>query len=189
VLAALAGNAFFWLDLDDEATDGMVSELLTTHFGFHHLAVQSAERFKQRPRIDAYDGFVYLVGRRGRPGSHGQGGGPLLLDRPLRRDRAPGEMPHGGSRAGIPREPSAERRGFAAIGVVYLVVGGLVDSFFPVLSKFDDRIDSLEDDTPQGTDRASKLGGAVPDEAVAHGHAQDRGAPARHDRQYQHRRH
>ena len=30
--------------------------------------------------------------------------------------------------------------------VVYLVVGGLVDSFFPVLSKFDDKIDSLEDD-------------------------------------------
>ena len=30
--------------------------------------------------------------------------------------------------------------------VVYLVVGGLVDSFFPVLSKFDDKIDTLEDD-------------------------------------------
>ncbi len=30
--------------------------------------------------------------------------------------------------------------------VVYLIVGGLVDSFFPVLSKFDDKIDSLEDD-------------------------------------------
>ena len=30
--------------------------------------------------------------------------------------------------------------------VVYLVIGGLVDSFFPVLSKFDDKIDALEDD-------------------------------------------
>jgi magnesium transporter len=30
--------------------------------------------------------------------------------------------------------------------VVYLIVGGLVDSFFPILSKFDDKIDSLEDD-------------------------------------------
>ena len=30
--------------------------------------------------------------------------------------------------------------------IVYLVVGALVDSFFPVLSTFDDRIDTLEDD-------------------------------------------
>ena len=29
---------------------------------------------------------------------------------------------------------------------MYLVVGSLVDSFFPVLSDFDDKIDSLEDD-------------------------------------------
>ena len=63
VLAALAGTESFWLDLDDEATDGTVSELLTDHFNFHHLAVQSAERFNQRPRIDAYDDFVYLVAR------------------------------------------------------------------------------------------------------------------------------
>jgi len=32
------------------------------------------------------------------------------------------------------------------IVIVYFVVSALVDTFFPVLSKFDDRIDSLEDD-------------------------------------------
>ncbi len=32
------------------------------------------------------------------------------------------------------------------IVVVYLVIGALVDSFFPCLSDFDDRIDALEDD-------------------------------------------
>ena len=30
--------------------------------------------------------------------------------------------------------------------VVYLVVGALVDSFFPYLTSFDDRIDALEDE-------------------------------------------
>ena len=45
VLDALAGNSFFWLDLDDGAGDGTVGELLTNHFGFHPLAVQAAERF------------------------------------------------------------------------------------------------------------------------------------------------
>jgi magnesium transporter len=32
------------------------------------------------------------------------------------------------------------------IVIVYLIVSALADSFFPVLSKFDDRIDALEDD-------------------------------------------
>ena len=50
--AALAGKDFFWLDLDDDAEDGDVIALLTDQFKFHPLAVQSAERFNQRPRID-----------------------------------------------------------------------------------------------------------------------------------------
>ena len=32
------------------------------------------------------------------------------------------------------------------IVIVYLIVGSLVDSFFPFLSDFDDQIDALEDD-------------------------------------------
>ncbi|HUC05438.1 MAG TPA: CorA family divalent cation transporter, partial [Acidimicrobiales bacterium] len=62
VQEALAGSDFFWLDLDD-AADGTVAELLGTHFAFHPLAVQSAERFDQRPRFEDYDGFAYLVAR------------------------------------------------------------------------------------------------------------------------------
>ena len=67
MLAALAGTEFFWLDLDDHVADGEVAELLRVHFGFHPLAVQAAERFSQRPRIDDYDNFVFLVARGRRP--------------------------------------------------------------------------------------------------------------------------
>ena len=63
VLEALSGSAFFWLDLDDIDGDGTVSELLGVHFGFHPLAVSAAERFSQRPRIDEYGDFIYLVAR------------------------------------------------------------------------------------------------------------------------------
>ncbi len=93
VLGPLAGTDFFWLDLDDAAADGTVAELLSVHFGFHPLAVQAAERFAQRPRIDDYDDFVYLVARGADPDAHGQGRGALLLDRPLRGHGAPGRLP------------------------------------------------------------------------------------------------
>ncbi len=68
----MAGTKFFWLDLDDAAADGTVAELLSVHFKFHPLAVESAERFNQRPRIDDYDGFIYLVARGADPEHTGQ---------------------------------------------------------------------------------------------------------------------
>ena len=146
VLAALGGTEPFWLDLDDEQADGTVSEMLSVHFGFHPLAVQSAERFNLRPRIDDYDGFMYLVARGADPKHTGEaevhcfwtdryvvtvhrGGCPAIAQVRQRIGR------HHASEAANPQ-----------LVIVYFVVSALVDTFFPVLSKFDDRIDALEDD-------------------------------------------
>jgi magnesium transporter len=146
VLAALASTDNFWLDLDDDASDGTVSELLSVHFGFHPLAVQAAERFHQRPRIDDYENFMYLVARGADPEGTAQaeihcfwtdryvvtvhrGDCPAIAQVRTRIGR------HHASEAANPQ-----------IVIVYFVVSALVDSFFPYLSKFDDRIDSLEDD-------------------------------------------
>jgi magnesium transporter len=146
VLAALASDQFFWLDLDDEAADGTVAELLSVHFKFHPIAVQSAERFNQRPRIDDYEGFMYLVARGADPENTGhaevhcfwtdryvvtvhRGDSPALAQVRERIER------HHAKDAASPQ-----------VVMVYFIVSALVDSFFPVLSKFDDRIDDLEDD-------------------------------------------
>ncbi|MGP0029424.1 MAG: magnesium transporter CorA family protein [Acidimicrobiales bacterium] len=145
-LAALAGKAFFWLDLDDQPGDGTVGELLGTHFGFHPLAVQSAETFSQRPRLDDYDNFAYLVARGADPDKTGKvevhcfwtdtyvvtvhrGDCPALQSVRDRIGR------HRASEAASPQ-----------IVIVYLVLDALVESFFPVLSAFDEKIDALEDD-------------------------------------------
>ena len=32
-----------------------------TTFGFHELAVEDSEQFGQRPKVDGYDDFVFLV--------------------------------------------------------------------------------------------------------------------------------
>ena len=59
VEAALAKGGFFWLDL--EGVDGETAALLRDSFKFHPLAVEDAENFGQRPKLDDYDGFVYMV--------------------------------------------------------------------------------------------------------------------------------
>src|ERR1700689_2263906 len=60
---AAAGGAFFWLNLDVHAPgpDDDVMGLLTSTFHFPPVAVEAANRFGQRPRIDDYDDFVHIV--------------------------------------------------------------------------------------------------------------------------------
>jgi magnesium transporter len=146
VLAALAGTEPFWLDIDDTAADGTVGELLVVHFGLHHLAVQSAERWEQRPRIDVYDSFVYLVARGADPEHTGNAEVHCFwTDRYVVTVHRGHCLSLAHARQNLERHPASKVASPQLI-IVYLVLGSLVDSFFPVLSKFDDKIDALEDD-------------------------------------------
>ncbi len=111
-------------------------------FGFHPLAVEDAVHFDQRPKLDAYDDFVLLVAY----GANADKDGLVevhcfLSERFLvtvhRDDCPPFEAL---------RRRAARKRSIAAQSAIALhgVVDALVDSFFPELSKLDDRIDALE---------------------------------------------
>ncbi|HLX87977.1 MAG TPA: magnesium transporter CorA family protein [Acidimicrobiales bacterium] len=133
---------FFWLDLD--GLDDESGDVLRQGFGFHPLAVEDAVNFGQRPKLEDYDDFTYLVvyGAKdagtpvevhvfyseGRLVTVHRGDNALLDDARTRftRHRADTLSPPG-------------------ISVLYLVVDSLIDSFFPVLAQFDDRIDEIED--------------------------------------------
>ncbi len=147
VLAALAGTEFFWLDLDDQATDGTVAELLSVHFKFHPLAVEAAQRFNQRPRIDDYDGFMYLVARGADPDHTGNAEVHFFwTDRYVVTIHRGEECP---SVAQVHERIDRHHAKDAAspqLVIVYLTISALVDSFFPFLSNFDDQIDTLEDE-------------------------------------------
>ncbi len=147
VLSALGSEQFFWLDLDDEAADGTVSELLSVHFKFHPLAVQAAERFNQRPRIDDYDTFMYLVARGADPERTGRAEVHIFwTDRYVVTVHRGDDCPSLAQVRARIEQHHAKDAASPQIVIVYLIVSALADSFFPVLSKFDDRIDALEDD-------------------------------------------
>ena len=55
----LAGDSFFWLDIDQPDADDY--KILRDVFKFHPLAVEDSEKFGQRAKIDDYDDFVFLV--------------------------------------------------------------------------------------------------------------------------------
>jgi len=139
----LSAGEFFWLDLD--GVDGS-ADLLRDGFGFHPLAVEDSEHFGQRPKIEDYDGFTYFVVF----GADAESGAPVEVHL-FYSDKHIVTVHHGpcgpldevGARLGRHRTDELSP---PQIGVLYLVVDQLVDSFFPVLSRFDDRIDEVEDD-------------------------------------------
>jgi magnesium transporter len=144
----LASGNFFWLDLDQpEAADFAV---LRDVFKFHPLAVEDSEHFDQRAKIDDYDDFIFVVVYGATPDEdrlvevHCFYSERFLLT--IHRDDCP-------AFAEIRRR--YQRRN-ATIDqpslLLYRVVDGLVDSFFPILASFDDRIDELESSIFQRAD-------------------------------------
>jgi magnesium transporter len=136
-------GGFFWLDLDQP--DAADFDVLRTTFKFHPLAVEDSEQFGQRAKIDDYDDHVFIV----------LYGASTDEDRlvevhcfyserylvTVHRDQAPAftEVRERFAKRKRPIERPAR--------LLYHIVQALVDSFFPILADFDDRIDVVENET------------------------------------------
>ena len=140
----VAAGEFFWLDIHDPQPSDL--EILREEFGFHPLSLEDSWRFGQRPKIDEYDGYVFLVVFGASAGSDADGLVEVhcfYSDRflvTLHRDAAPS--------VAVLRERYVKRDAPVddAARLMHAVVDGLVDSFFPRLEAIDERIDVLEDE-------------------------------------------
>jgi magnesium transporter len=136
----LAESAFFWLDLHRPDPDELA--MLHDMFALHPLAVEDATHFDQRPKLDIYDDFALLVvyganeDRDGLVEVHCFLSAQYLIT--VHRDDCPSFRD---LRRRAAREPSVATQ---SASLLHAVSDSLVDSFFPELSKLDDRIDDLE---------------------------------------------
>jgi magnesium transporter len=136
---ALKDDSLLWLDLADTSADTLA--LLRDVFNIHPLAVEDAHEFNQRPKVEDYDDFVYIVAY-----------GSLGLDEPMvevhcfyaehffvtvHRDKVPAIAD---ACAALNRMYTDRR-----LVALYRLLDALVDSMFPFLTAFDDRIDELQD--------------------------------------------
>jgi magnesium transporter len=140
----LTSGEFFWLDLHepDEQEFGLLRDV----FRFHPLALEDSRKFGQRPKLEGYDDFVFLVLFGAAP--------PPDEDRlvevhcfyserflvTVRQDEAPAcEL----LRQKYARRPAKLAR---PIVLLYQLMDQLTDSFFPALADFDERIDTIQDE-------------------------------------------
>jgi magnesium transporter len=139
----LASDGFFWIDLHRPTDDEL--EVIRETFGFHPLAVEDSEHFGQRPKLDTYDDFVFIVVYGAAPDEDGLVEVHCFYsDRFLvtvHRDECPAFVE---ARRRYEHGSAQIQRGVA---VLYRVMDALTDSFFPLLADFDDRIDRVEDQT------------------------------------------
>ena len=141
-LRALGENGVFWLDLHAPSREQL--DALGAAFGFHPLAIEDSVHLGQRPKLEEYDGFSFLVLYGHAPDEddlvevHLYVGEAFVVT--IRRDRSPAldELCRQ-SESGLPEHETAAH-------LLYRVGDALVDSFFPALSRFDDRLELIEDD-------------------------------------------
>ena len=133
-------GTFFWIDVEQPDADDFA--VLRDVFGFHPLALEDSEHFGQRAKLDEYGDYVFLVVYGANPDDdrlvevHCFYSERYLIT--LHRDETPAFT---ALRARYAKQE-------APLGdpprLLYRIVDSLVDSFFPVLADFDDRIDELE---------------------------------------------
>jgi magnesium transporter len=144
VESRLQSGEFFWLDLHQPAEEDY--RILRDVFGFHPLAVEDSEHFGQRPKLEDYGEFAFLVVYGAAPAPdedrlvevHCFYSERFLVT--VRHDEAPA--------CDLLRERYARRPGqpVRPIVLLYRLLDGLVDSFFPALSDVDERLEALEEE-------------------------------------------
>ncbi|MGN6816871.1 MAG: magnesium/cobalt transporter CorA [Solirubrobacterales bacterium] len=154
----LARDEFFWLDLTDPGVPE--SNQLQEAFSFHPLALEDMLKRGQRPKLEDFGDYMFLVyyGAGSREGEarleevHAFLSGHYLVTSHRFDCPALAEV----RQRLTQQEPRSEQL------VVYRVIDGLTDSFFPVLERVDDEIEALEGEifdrtSPDQLQRITKL--------------------------------
>jgi magnesium transporter len=135
----------FWLDIQAPSDDDL--NLLEKIFGFHHLTIEDIKHQDQRPKLEEYHGYTFIVLF---TGSWAAGGGVVFREHHMFvstdylvtvHDEPAEILVELAARVKRNPELTKGNPGF----LTYLVIDQLVDSLFPVLETLDDRIDNLED--------------------------------------------
>jgi magnesium transporter len=135
-------DEFFWLDLKDPSNDDL--NALQEIFGFHPLTIEDTREFGQRPKLESYGEYVFVVFY----GARAEGDRVGLTELHL--------FLSGSYVISIRRELCAELEEVHATlekagargeqFILYKIFDALTDSFFPVLSGMDEQIDAIENE-------------------------------------------
>jgi magnesium transporter len=138
----LGRDEFFWLDLTAPSKEDV--DKLHELFGFHPVALEDALHFGQRPKLDDYGEYIFMVFYGAL--EHGPGDMAPLLEVQMFISGHYLVTLH------LDSLPALDEQRERLEGLVlhseqfllYRVFDALTDSFFPLLARMDEQIDELE---------------------------------------------
>lgn len=140
---ALAAGHPIWLDVENPGPSDL--DQAREIFGFHPLALEDVLHAVQRPKVEEYENYVFIVAFEVK--HDGQSWHPLEIDLffgkgyvvTFHEDRSDviDRLAERCREGKIAFEQGAER-------MLYAILDGLVDRSFPLLEEFDSRIESIE---------------------------------------------
>jgi magnesium transporter len=136
----LKRDEYFWLDLTGSG-EGEVKELEDL-FSFHPLALEDTLKRNQRPKLEDFGQYMFLV-------YYGAGTGAEAVELQEVHAFLSGSYivtvhPHRCGALDEARQRMSAQQPRSEQFVVYRVLDGLTDSFFPVLEALDDRMERLD---------------------------------------------
>ena len=141
IAGLLQRDEYFWLDLTAPGKDEV--EELAKLFSFHPLALEDTLKRGQRPKLEDFGDYMFLVYY----GAASRDGGEIALDEVhafLSGSYIVTTHPSQCTVLEEARERLSAQEPRSEQFVVYRVLDGLTDSFFPVLERLDDRMERLD---------------------------------------------
>jgi magnesium transporter len=144
VKAHLDAQQFFWLDLEDPSDEKL--HAIAEQLKLHPLTIEDARTFNERPKIEDYDGYVYLVIYGVDPGR--SSGEPLLREVHVVISGDYVVTIHHGAFGALDelRARYTEHAFRSEQYLVYKILDSAVSTYLPVLTRIDDDIDEIEQD-------------------------------------------
>jgi magnesium transporter len=144
-LREVEGN-IIWADVSDPTSRDF--EELAEEFGFHHLSIEDCQNEHQRPKIEEYTGYYFIVlyeAELAGPNDRlelrelniflGKNYLVTVHSRPIRAIATASRLWH----------EWTDRAEQGAGLLAYLLIDGIVDDYLPLLDIMSDRMDDLED--------------------------------------------
>jgi magnesium transporter len=140
-------DEFFWLDLDRPGDEE--AEFLGEAFHFHPLALEDLRKGGQRPKLEDFGDYMFLVYYGAREPAAGEEGEEVELQEVhaflsgsyIVTSHAGPIVPLAEARKRLEAQPPRSEQ-----FVVYRVLDTLTDSFFPVLERLDDELERLDEE-------------------------------------------
>jgi magnesium transporter len=145
-LAELRGaGEFFWLDLRDPTAAQL--EVLGTHLGLHPLALEDTKEWQQRAKVEPYEDHVFMVFYTVAAAADGPATRSMEVHLYISGDyivtARRGECAEMDLLRGrLGPAPEADSEDY----LVYRILDGLTDAYFPLIDATEKRIDALEGD-------------------------------------------